>query len=58
MNFGFRDNGAGDGDALALTAGKLVRVAVTAIRVEIDFFKRLDYPALAFRFAADPAHVP
>ena len=38
--FGLQHHGAGDGDALALAAGKLVRVAILRLRVKAHFLQR------------------
>ena len=44
----FQHQRPGDGDALALAAGKLVRVAMTALRVEADFFQCPNHLGFAF----------
>jgi hypothetical protein len=41
--FRFEHDGARDGDALALTAGELVRIAVAPFRVDADGFERRDH---------------
>ena len=45
---GFEHKGAGDGDALALAARKLMGVALRRIRVEADLGQGLPYEVLAF----------
>src|SRR5262249_28449185 len=47
-NLRAEDDCAGDGDALALTAGELVRVAVAAGRIELHLCERLARPSVAF----------
>jgi len=44
---------AGDGDALALAAGKLVRVPVAGIRIQTDLLERRDDRGLLFRGCTD-----
>jgi hypothetical protein len=50
------DGGAGDGDALALAAGKLVRLVVGAV-FQAEILERLGDAALALGWAAMPARV-
>ena len=46
---GLQDHGPGDRDALALAAGELVGIAVSAVRVEPDLTQRRDDQRLALR---------
>ena len=51
-NLGFEDQRASDGDTLALTAGKLMRIAVLVFRPQADHSKQA--LASARRLAAEP----
>src|SRR5690606_21702053 len=42
-----------NGDALALAAGKLMRIAMPRIRIQADFLHRLDHHLLALRHGAN-----
>ena len=45
MSFGLRRKRAGDADALALTAGELVRIALGVVGVEADLSQQFLDPA-------------
>ena len=50
-------HGTRNGDALALSAGKFVRITVLGCRIEADFLKSLAHPCAAFiRCEPQPLH--